>query len=165
MSASDSTKKARQWYISIGTFRCDREAMCKAVDVVHRSLITAIDQSYGHAVTTILHNVVAVHRGHREAITVNPRSVPIPVPPTPARMPCATRGTDNSTILCTPYFAVQCQLPHGRKNCMSSLFVYDMCMLTFPPNQAIRPSLITLLLPVLLCPHLVPWGVALVEPA
>ena len=38
--------------MSIGAFCCDREAMCKAVDVVHGSLITTLDLSYGHVLTT-----------------------------------------------------------------------------------------------------------------
>ena len=49
--------------MSKGTFRCDTETMCKAVNVMHTSLITTLDLSYGHAVTTILHSVAAVHRG------------------------------------------------------------------------------------------------------
>ena len=50
--------------MSTGAFRCDREAMCKAVGEVRGSLITTLDLSNGHAVTTILHSVAAVHRGH-----------------------------------------------------------------------------------------------------
>ena len=61
MSVSDSTKKTHQWHMSIGAFRCDREAMCKEVDVVHKSLITTLGLSYGLAVTAILHSLATVH--------------------------------------------------------------------------------------------------------
>ena len=39
--------------------------MCKAMNVMHMSLITTLHLSHGHVVTTILHSVVAVDRGHR----------------------------------------------------------------------------------------------------
>ena len=43
---------------------------------MHMSLLTTIHLSHGHVVTTILHSVAAVHRGHHYAITVDPRYVP-----------------------------------------------------------------------------------------
>ena len=51
--------------MSIGTFRCDMVAMCKAVDVLHMSLSTTLDLSYCHTTTTILRSMVVVHRDHR----------------------------------------------------------------------------------------------------
>ena len=49
--------------MSIGAFRCDRETVCKAMNVMHMSLITTLHLSHGHVVTTILHSVAAVHGG------------------------------------------------------------------------------------------------------